>query len=89
MEGKGETLWHNDEGTGVVLNETQSVVITGNIFTEMSREAVKSAGKCERIIVLGNIFHDLTRRSEKKFPAIDLPGALDTVVQDNLKPAGH
>ena len=89
VEGKGKTLWHNDEGTGVVLNETKSVVITGNIFTGMSREAVKSTGKCERIIVLGNIFHDLSRRSERKLPAVDLRGALNTIVKDNLEPPGH
>jgi hypothetical protein len=89
VEGKGKTLWHNDEGTGVVLNETKSVVITGNTFTGMSREGVKSTGKCERIIVLGNIFHDLSRRSDKKLPAVDLPGALNTIVKDNLKPPGH
>ena len=89
VEGKGKTLWHNDEGTGVVLNETKSVVITGNTFTGMSREGVKSTGKCERIIVLGNIFHDLSRRSEGKLPAVDLPGAVNTIVKDNLKPPGH
>ncbi len=89
VEGKGKTLWHNDEGTGVVLNETKDVVITGNTFTGMSREGVKSTGKCERIIVLGNIFHDLSRRSDKKLPAVDLPGALNTIVKDNLKPPGH
>ena len=88
-EGKGKSLWHNDEGTGVILNETKSVVITGNTFTGMSHEAVKSTGKSERIIVLGNIFHDGSRRSEKKLPAISLPGALNTLVKDNLKPAGQ
>ncbi len=86
-EGKGKSLWHNDEGTGVILNETKSVVITGNTFTGMSREAVKSTGKSERIIVLGNIFHDLSRRSDKKLPAIALPGALNILIKDNLKPA--
>jgi len=89
VEGKGKTLWHNDEGTGVVLNETKDVVITGNTFTGMSREGVMSTGKCERIIVLGNIFHDLSRRSDGKLPAVDLPGAVNTIVKDNLKPPGH
>jgi hypothetical protein len=61
------------------------VVITGNTFTGMSREAVKSTGQCERIIVLGNIFHDYSRRSDKKLPAVDLTGARNTIVKDNLK----
>lgn len=61
------------------------ITITGNTFTGMSREAVKSTGQCERILVLGNIFHDLSRRSEKKLPAVSLPGALKTIVKDNLK----
>ena len=83
--GKGKTLWHNDEGTGVVLDGAKTVVISGNIFTGMSRGAVESTGKCERIMVLGNIFHDLNRRSKKHVPAVALPGALKTIVKDNLK----
>jgi len=83
--GKGRTLWHNDEGTGIILNSAKTVAVTGNTFTGMSRGAVQSTGKCERIVVLGNIFHDLNRRSEKELPAVSLPGALNTIVKDNLK----
>ena len=85
VAGKGRTLWHNDEGTGIILNSAKTVAVTGNTFTGMSRGAVQSTGKCERIVVLGNIFHDLNRRSEKKLPAVSLPGALNTIVKDNLK----
>ena len=85
VAGKGRTLWHNDEGTGVVLNNTKTVAITGNTFTGMSRGAVESTGKCERILVMGNIFYDLNRRSKKNLPAVSLPGALNTIVKDNLK----
>ena len=85
VAGKGRTLWHNDEGTGVVLHDAKTVVITGNTFTGMSRGAVRSTGKCERILVLGNIFHDLNRRSKTPAPAVALPGALRTLVKDNIK----
>ena len=83
VEGKGRTLWHNDKGTGVMRDETRSVVISGNAFTGMSPEAVKSIGKCERIIVMGNIVHDIGRRSEDNRER--QPQATGSLMSDKLE----
>lgn len=85
VEGQGKSPWQNDEGSGVELDGAKAVTITGNTFTGMSGGAVRGTGKCERIVVIGNVFHDLNRRSEKPQPAVALPGALKTIVKDNLK----
>ena len=72
-----------DEGTGILLNATSDIVITGNTFTGLSEEAVRGTGECRRVIVTSNVIADFNRRAAKKLPAINLGKARESIVKDN------
>ena len=83
---KGPMQW--DEGSGIVLNNTSDVAISGNIFSGLSAEAVKATGKCHRALVSNNIMTDLGRRTKGDKVAIDMNGATNTMVKDNVVESG-
>ena len=72
-----------DVGSGVVLESTEDVVVSGNIFSGIDGKALSCAGECERISVTGNIVTDFGRRKEVD-TAIDVPGDEASIVKDNL-----
>ena len=63
-----------DASTGVWLEGTCDVAVSGNVFTGLQGEAVRADAKCERIVVAGNVASDLNRAGGRK-PALDLGGA--------------
>lgn len=73
-----------DVGGGVRLEETEDVVVSGNIFGGMDGKAVVCEGKSERISITGNVVTDFGRRSEVD-SAIDEPGDDASVVKDNIE----
>ncbi|MFV1994537.1 MAG: right-handed parallel beta-helix repeat-containing protein [Verrucomicrobiales bacterium] len=89
--GKGEhrrKLEHDDPvqldvGGGVRLEETEDVVVSGNLFSGMDGKAVACEGGCERISIIGNVVTDFGRREEVEV-AIDAPGDEASVVKDNI-----
>ena len=60
--------------TGILLEGTSDVAITGNIFTGLIHEAIKAVGQPQRIVVVGNVSSDLGRLDSKRSE----PYALDT-----------
>jgi hypothetical protein len=74
-----------DEATGIELQSTSDIVISGNQFSGLSGQAVVAEGSCQRIVVKGNIVNDYGRRLEKKRPAFDLGSASDSIVNDNIE----
>ncbi len=75
-----------DPAGGVVLEGTSDVVISGNVFSGLKQQAVKADGKCRRIAITGNVMTDLNRGGTEKRPALDLGGAAETVIADNVVP---
>lgn len=74
-----------DEGTGIILQNTSDIAISGNGFAGLSGEAVRASGPCHRIIVTGNMMTDLDhRRATDARTAIDLGGAKESIVKDNI-----
>lgn len=72
----------DDAAAGVVLEGTQDVAVTGNVFTGLAESAVRTAGGCKRVLIEGNVLTDLSRAAPGKHPAMDLgPGAVE---QGNL-----
>ncbi|MEW6302340.1 MAG: right-handed parallel beta-helix repeat-containing protein [Verrucomicrobiota bacterium] len=69
-----------DEGTGVFLEGTSDVIISGNSFSGLSTEAVWTKGECQRILVSGNVISDL----RKAKTAINLGPAKSSIVKDNI-----
>ena len=76
-----------DEGTGVLLQDTADVTISGNNFGGLSSAAVWTEGKCQRLLVSGNIVTDCGRKLAKDKPLLDLGAAENSIVKDNILPA--
>jgi hypothetical protein len=76
-----------DEGGGVLLQETADVTISGNNFAGLSTAAVWTEGNCQRVLVSGNIVTDCGRKIAKDKPTIDVGGAENSIVKDNILPA--
>ena len=71
-----------DVATGVVLQGTSDISVTGNVFTGLDRHAILAEGKCERIAVVGNVMAELGR--SEKVPPVDLGGAPGSVTTPNV-----
>lgn len=76
-----------DEATGVVLEGTTDIVISGNLFAGLAGEAVKADARCRRIAMTGNVLADLNRASPAKKPGLDLP-AQGVVLEANVPDEG-
>ncbi len=70
--------------TGIILQGTSDIVISGNLFSGLSHEAVRADADCRRIAVTGNVVVDVNRAVEQPTPALDLGEAQETVCADNI-----
>ena len=76
----------DDKAHGVLLKDTSDITITGNTFTGLQDQAVRAEGKCRRLVVVGNVISDLPKGDPKGRPAVDLSGAQETLMENNLLP---
>lgn len=74
--------------TGVLLDGTRDVVISGNQFSGLDGPAVEARGDCRRLAVTGNICVGVSRSTSGKQPALDLASPKDSVVQNNITTPG-
>jgi hypothetical protein len=82
---EGPTPMHIDEGTGIRLQSTSEIVVSGNTFAGLSTPAVTAQGECSRLNVSGNIASDPRRGAVGK-KAFDMESATKSVVRDNIEP---
>lgn len=80
---KGDTM-SRDGGKGIIMEGTSDIAITGNLFGGLEGEAVKADAACNRILVSGNIMTSLGQRVVGAKTAIDLGGAKESIVKDNI-----
>lgn len=73
----------DDPATGVVLESTSDVTITGNIFSGLAEQAVKAGNDCKRLVVIGNVVADLPEGLPAETAAFDLGSAASTVTEAN------
>lgn len=73
-----------DEGTGILLEGTRNITITGNTFAGLSSAAVWTKSDCRSILVSGNNIVDCGRKLAKDKPWIDLLNASKSIEKDNL-----
>lgn len=73
-----------DAGGGVVIEGAKDVLISGNTFTGLDREAVKADAKAERVLVSNNLLADCGRKLDASAKWIVLDEAKDSVAKDNL-----
>jgi len=86
--GKSKDPMSIDGGTGIILQGTSDISVTGNVFAGLSGEAVKAENTCRRITVTGNIMTDLGRKVAGAKVAIDTGDAKECIVKDNLVEKG-
>lgn len=73
-----------DVGSGVILKSASDITISGNFFGRLTTEAVKSDESSSGILVSSNMMTELNQGSQDSKIAIDLGGAKDVLVKDNL-----
>jgi hypothetical protein len=66
----GKTVKRDDEAGGVLLDKTDGITITGNIFSGNSKEAIKTIGTCKNIVLVGNVMMDGSRSKPGEYSAI-------------------
>ena len=83
--GDGELRFKNDApASGILLDGTSDVAISGNVFTGLVGQAVEIQGPCRRLLITGNVMADLNRQSEQKLPAVSPEGADESIIRDNV-----
>lgn len=73
-----------DEATGIRLQGTSDIAVSGNQFSGLSGQAVVAEGICKRIVVTGNTVTDYGRRLKTRKPGIDLGKASASSVKNNI-----
>jgi hypothetical protein len=75
-----------DEGTGILLEGTRDITISGNTFSGLSTPAVTAKDGCQRLLIIGNLITDVNRKSPG-LKALELGDAKESLVKDNLGPS--
>jgi hypothetical protein len=70
--------------SGITLQGTSDIVISGNLFSGLAERAVAADKACRRISLVGNIVTEVNRASPGGQPEVDLGGAARTVAAPNL-----
>ena len=74
-----------DEGTGIWLEDTSAVAISGNSFSGLSTAAVWTVGACQRILVSNNVVTECGRKLSADAPVLDLKNATNSLSNGNLE----
>lgn len=81
---QSENPWQWDVASGIVLQETSDLVITGNQFSGLTTQAVVARGNCERLLVTNNLITDFGRGLPENVPPIELGNATDSLLESNI-----
>jgi parallel beta-helix repeat protein len=73
-----------NEATGIVLEGTSDITITGNIFSGLAAEGVRADAQCRRILIANNVMIDLNRQRSGKGKSIEFGGAKEVMEAQNL-----
>jgi len=73
-----------DVGTGIRLQETSDITISGNFFGGLTEEAVKADVSSNGILVVGNIIGEVNLDATQAKDAINLGNAKNSLVVDNI-----
>ncbi len=70
--------------TGVFLEGTSDITLTGNIFSGLHTEAIRADAGCRRIVIVANVMTDLNHDRQGQGKSIELGGAKDVLESQNL-----
>jgi hypothetical protein len=79
-----KTAMGRDEATGILLQSTSDIVISGNQFSGLSGSAVTGEGALKRLVITGNLVTDYGRRVTPKPQAIALGTPSSSIIKDNV-----
>jgi parallel beta-helix repeat protein len=72
-----------DAGTGIMLDGTTDIVISGNVFGGLTTPAVTAKNGCKRLLITNNIITDVNRGAPNAKP-IESGDAKESIVKDNI-----
>jgi hypothetical protein len=81
---KADNPWTWDVCTGIILQTTSDITISGNSFCGLTGEAVKADAACKRVLVSTNVISEVNMSSKVKKPPIELGGAKGCLVVNNV-----
>lgn len=73
-----------DGATGILLQSTSDIVISGNQFSGLIGPAIRNEGKSKRLSVSGNIVTDMKQSANGKTKAFSLGKPSSSVAKDNI-----
>ncbi len=74
-----------DAGSGIVLDKTTDILISGNMFSGLDGSAVICKSRqCERIHIVANLVTDFGRRNQKGTEAFDVPKTDSIQIRNNM-----
>lgn len=79
----GKSAMQRDAGTGITLEGTSDVAITGNTFGGLSTPAVTAKSGCQRLLITNNVIVDVNRGAAGA-KAIERGDAKDSIIKDNI-----
>ncbi len=79
-----EQPWRKDVCAGVVLEETEDVLISANQFSGLTTRAVEARGACRRLLVTNNVVTDHGRGLPPGTAPINVESATESVVEPNV-----
>jgi parallel beta-helix repeat protein len=74
----GKSAMQRDAGTGILLDGTSDIAITGNMFGGLSTPAVTTKNGCQRILITNNVIMDVNRGAPSGAKAIERGDARDS-----------
>jgi parallel beta-helix repeat protein len=80
----GKTPMQTDAGTGITLDATSDIAITGNVFGGLTTPAVVARNGCERLLITNNVIVDVNRGAAAGQKAIDAGDAKESIIKDNI-----
>ncbi|MBI4624348.1 MAG: right-handed parallel beta-helix repeat-containing protein [Verrucomicrobia bacterium] len=73
-----------DAGTGIMLDGTSDIAITGNTFGGLTTPAVTAKNGCQRLLITNNVVTDVNRGAPAGGRAIDAGDAKESIIKDNI-----
>jgi len=81
---KPDNPWTYDICTGIVLQGTSDITVSGNSFCGLITEAVKADAACKRVLISSNVITDVNMDAKEPKKPVDLGGAKGSLVKNNI-----
>ncbi|MBM3859522.1 MAG: hypothetical protein FJ395_07730 [Verrucomicrobia bacterium] len=72
-----------DAGSGILLDGTSDIIITGNSFSGLEGEPVRRTNKCQRIVVNNNAVVDVNRNAAREKPSAAVKPNIIIILTDD------